>query len=150
MALSFNFTNVENYKEVTTHPLNPEEWHPVADALIWLSMICGYSQITNKNVDTIIARILAYQAVRGAYLHGNKQPLYITADDVRRFVGMRTNATAFTDAQWTRKLGQIALDHGQDLQRRLQRENTPSALQTIKALAEKRSQSEQTTTQPTN
>lgn len=119
MALHFNFKDVLNYEEVTTDPNDSERWHPVADALIWLSMICGYSSITSKNVDAVTARIMAYQAVTGSYLRYKGESVYIMPEDVYRFIGMRTNATPKTDAQWLKHLGKLAQDQGNYLTRKL-------------------------------
>lgn len=127
MSLNFNFQNVTNYEEVTTHPADDTRWHPVADALVWLSLICGYREITLKNVDKVISRVMTYQAVGGSYFRG----VYITAQDIRRFVGMTTNASVMTDAQWAKRIASIATDQGKALHNRLENAQTPSALSEI-------------------
>lgn len=107
MSLNFSFANVRDHEAVTTNPSDPERWHPVADALVWLSLICGYSSITEKNCDKVASRIMAYQQGVGAYLRfgvNGTKGVYITKADVQRFVGMTTNATAMTDAQWAKHL----------------------------------------------
>lgn len=136
MSLNFNFTKVANHEEVTIDPNNPENWHPVADALVWLSLHCGYAEITLKNVDKVIARIMAYQAVAGAFLRHKGAPLYLMPTDIRRFVGMRTNVTPLTDTQWVRRLGAIASDQGALLRHKLEKAQTPSALQEVARIAD--------------
>jgi hypothetical protein len=131
MSLNFDFRKVANYEAVTTDPADPQSWHPVADALVWLSMQCGFNEITPKNVDKVIDRIMAYQVVLGAYLHPDGGEIYIMPVDIRRFVGMRTNATRLTDAQWHRRLGRVADDVGTHLARRLEREQRPGAIHEI-------------------
>lgn len=116
MSLNFNFTKVRDHQRVTTNPMAPDEWHPVADALIWLSMICGFREITEKNRAKVALRIAAYQVVCGPYLRRNVgddkpwQEIFITAADVRRFTGMATNASVMTDAQWAKHLAKLAMD----------------------------------------
>ena len=131
MALHFNFSKVRDHESVTTHPTDPESWHPVADALVWLSMICGYNRIDAKNHATVAKRILAYQRVSGPYLgiieDGKRKDIVITARDVERFIGMTTNASTLTDAQFERSLGKMAMEHG----RWLDRQSTPTALSVI-------------------
>jgi hypothetical protein len=124
MSLNFDFSKVFDCEAVTTDPADPQSWHPVADALVWLSLQCGFSEISHKNVDKVINRIMAYQVVLGAYLG----QIYIMPVDIRRFVGMRTNATRLTDAQWHRRLGRITDEVGTHLARRLEREQRPGAL----------------------
>lgn len=129
MSLNFDFSKVPLYEAVTTDPTDPTKWHPVADALVWLSLQCGFNEITPKNVNKVIDRIMAYQVVLGAYLHPDDGgEIYIMPVDIRRFVGMRTNATRLTDAQWHRRLGRITDDVGTRLARRLEREQRPGAL----------------------
>lgn len=128
MALHFDFSKVVDYEAVTTDPANPENWHPVADALVWLSMLCGYSEITEKNLRKVTARIMAYQAAAGAYLSFKGTPVYITPTDIQRFVGLRTNAPTMTDKQWQTRLGGIAVDRGGHLTINLERAGCVSAL----------------------
>jgi hypothetical protein len=135
MSLNFDFTKVANHEEVTTDPADSTRWHPVADALVWLSMICGYDEITLKNVDRVIARVMAYQAVTGGYLRSKGTDIYITPADVRRFVGMRTNASTMTDAQWLKRLGALAQDQGHYLLLKLENAQTPSALSEVARIA---------------
>jgi len=131
MSLNFDFSKVPLYEEVTIDPADSTKWHPVADALVWLSLQCGFNEITPKNVNKVIDRIMAYQVVLGAYLHPAGGEIYIMPVDIRRFVGMRTNATRLTDAQWHRRLGRIADEVGTRLARRLEREQRPGALAEI-------------------
>jgi len=132
--MSLNFSGVSNYTEVTTDPNDSERWHPVADALVWLSMICGYGSITSKNVETVTKRIMAYQAVTAAYRSFHKEPVYITHEDIRRFIGMTTNASTMTDAQWLKRLGAIAQREGDALRHRLHHAQTPTAMSEIQRL----------------
>lgn len=134
MALNFSFKNVADYEAVTTHPQDDESWHPVADALVWLSLICGFNNITQRNHAKIARRIAVYQQLTGSYLsrtvNNHRTPIYITPRDVERFIGMHTNASPLTDAQWLKKLGQIAMDARTDADRQ---EHT--ALEMVDAIA---------------
>lgn len=133
MGLNFSFKKVANYEEVTTDPADETRWHPVADALVWLSMICGYREINAKNVDKVITRIMTYQAVAGAYLSANAGAIkvYITPEDVRRFIGLATNASTMTDAQWAKHIARIATDQGGYLKHRLADKQTPTAMSEV-------------------
>lgn len=142
MALSFNFSRVENNERVITNPRNDDEWHPVADALIWLSMICGFDSINNVNQNDVADRVLAYQHVVGPYLRiikdGKPEPVWITRKDVLRFTGMTTNANRMTRAQWQRRLGDIAMASSADAERKRNKEGAmPMALDIIGYAKEK-------------
>jgi hypothetical protein len=137
MPVHFDFSRVHNHEAVTTNPTDPTRWHPVADALVWLSMICGYNEITEKNVEKVIERIMQFQSVKGAFLRGGRdennspKPIYIMPTDVKRFIGMHTNASPFTDAQWRRKVADLVYEDAA----RLAAERRPSALDTVAMLA---------------
>ena len=136
MSLNFSFKKVNDFEAVTTDPADPNRWHPVADALVWLSLICGYREITLKNVDKVIARIMAYQSVTGAYLsaNGGAVKVYITPEDVRRFIGLSTNASVMTDVQWAKHIARIATDQGKTLRHKLENAQTPSALSQVQRI----------------
>ena len=117
MALHFNYENVVNKDVVCTDPNDPDKYHPVFNALIWLSMICGYNQITKKTYAKVYERIAMYEQVSGTFLSrsdddGKPVPVRITEDDVQMYIGMTTNASTLTDAQWVKKIAKLARDRG--------------------------------------
>lgn len=117
MPLSFNYADVHNKDVVCTDPNDPDKYHPVFNALIWLSMICGYNQITKKTYAKVYERIAMYEQVSGAFLSrsdddGKPVPVRITEDDVALYIGMTTNASTLTDAEWVKKVAKLARDRG--------------------------------------
>lgn len=117
MPLNFNYAAVANKDVVCTSPSNPDEYHPVFNALIWLSMICGYSNITAKNYGEVHARIAQYEQVCGSLMRaadddGRPRDLRLTLADIKLYIGMFTNASPLTDAQWAKKLAQLARENG--------------------------------------
>lgn len=139
MPLNFDFRRVRDYEAVTTDPADPTRWNPVADALVWMSMICGYNEITEKNAEKVIERVMQYQLLTGAFLSGGRdennarntpKEIYIMPTDVRRFIGMTTNASKLTDAQWGRKVVLMTRDRAAILAA----ERRPSALDTVAML----------------
>jgi len=116
MSLNFSFANVHDREAVMTSPADPERWHPVADALVWLSMICGYNTITEKNWESVADRIMAYQQGVGAYLQfgaNGAKKVFITRADVQRFIGMYTNANTMTGPQWEKHLAKCVIKASQ-------------------------------------
>lgn len=127
MSLNFNFGDVKDHERVTTDPTDPKNWHPVAEAIAFYSMICGYNAITEKNYTKVAARLLSYQHVTKPLFHKDGQRFLLTTEDVKRFIGTRTNATPMTDAQFAKRLGEIAIDEAS----RLELAKPPSALSII-------------------
>jgi len=97
MALHFDFTKVKNNETVC---LTPEgEIRIVTDALIWLTMAIDLGGITPKNVEEFIVRLRMYEMVAG--------PTNISAEAVRAHVGLSTNVSDTTDAQFAKKLTKL-------------------------------------------
>ncbi len=119
MSLNFNYEGMQKHmskaewKHLTTHPEDldkkDQRWHPVGEALVWLSMLIGFSSITEKNYQMIAKRISAYERALGTYLKGTEdikdKPTNITAADVKLYIGLGTNASTKTDAQFEKWLG---------------------------------------------
>lgn len=104
MALHFDYSNCGKTEAerdaLTTHPMDKDRWHPVGDSLVWLSMSCGFDEITAENLDEVWRRIDVQQRLFGpvysAAVDGRRRPLPLTRDDVARYVGLRTNASKKT------------------------------------------------------
>jgi hypothetical protein len=70
----------------------------IMDVLIWKTMSVGIDEITDDNVEVFAARVAATEIVNGHSLafvddsSGRPRTRSINTDDVRRFVGLRTNA----------------------------------------------------------
>jgi len=113
MSLNFDYKQVADWEAASTHPLYPDDWHPIGNALVWSSMVCGYSTITEKNAKRIAQRLMEYQMVSGPLVEytvsdepGSRstRSLYIDEPEVRRYIGLRTNASTMTDREWNKKL----------------------------------------------
>lgn len=103
MSLDFNVSAIADYANVTTAPTHegmPERWHPVTDGLVWASIACGYCEITEKNLDEVWERVRMWQKVIGAFQSGNQGDVPTTKEDVRRHIGLRTNASRKTKKEF--------------------------------------------------
>lgn len=113
MSLNFNYKKVAEWEAASTHPCSPHEWHPIGNALVWMSMVCGYGEITEKNATKVAQRLMEYQAIEGPLLEytvpdaaggRTSRRLYIAEPEVQRYVGLTTNASTMTDREWNKKL----------------------------------------------
>lgn len=87
--------------------------NPITEALIFATISVGMSEITEKNWKKFADRLTIVQNLDGGYLvrpipeiHGGITA-YITDEDVKNHIGLATNASNKTDAQfnkgsWTR------------------------------------------------
>lgn len=124
MSLNFDFTAMidrlgqEEYDRITDSPFEEGKWHPVTDALIWMTMSVGLPGITEKTVDKFVERALALQALSGGDLQSNDGRIVITEEDIRNHLGMRMNVGTESDATFKTKLFRMAIKEGELLDRK--------------------------------
>lgn len=103
MPLTWDTKGIEDAEEVTTIvateaiPMSGIEagdriWNPVTTALVWHSLNTGIGTITVENADEVYARIKLVETLYGASLVSPDGPKPITAEDVLKHVGLKTNA----------------------------------------------------------
>lgn len=110
MALHWNLTKIERDEEIR---LNEQQWQ-ITNAIIWLTMIIGMREITKKNYLEFAARIKVYEKVYGTYLsycdeNGKRQDWPITTFDIKRRIGLSTNASSLTKAQFLKNISEMLL-----------------------------------------
>ena len=71
-------------------------------------MTIGMHEITDKNWEQFYNRVYAWERIVGCSLYkGNTKtliPYYITKDDIKRMIGLRTNASTMTSTQFKKHL----------------------------------------------
>lgn len=125
MSLNWDVRKIKNYNVVTTHPddrakleadPNAEvRWHPLTETLVWLCMAVGENSIDYKNWKRFYRRVYCYERVSGSmrrFYDKNKKVVdtYVTAQDVYDHIGLHTNVSQITDAQFAKKLVESAID----------------------------------------
>lgn len=105
MPLTWNVGEIADWKTVTTSPdtrdKEDQKWHPVTHALIMHSMTLGYGHISEKNYKEIALRWAQYQHACGEVLgYQLMEKVYITEEDVRMHIGLRTNVGWISKAKW--------------------------------------------------
>lgn len=110
----------ERHHILTTHPLGrdgPSEnwkWHSVTEALVDLSMACGFDEIKETNALEVARRIATYERKKGALLMTRQgpgtdlMPAPITFEDVWNHVGLSTNASTVSRKEFVEHYGPLA------------------------------------------
>jgi hypothetical protein len=85
---------------------------PKTNALIWMMMNLGCKGvITDKNVDLVVEQVAIWQRVGGAFMgeRVNNQmfDVYITEQDVRDHIGLRTNCFSNTPRQFKERVWKL-------------------------------------------
>lgn len=113
MSLDFNYSKIADADRVTTHPddlgKDPAKervrYHAVFDSVVWALMVIGVGSITEKTLETVQSRMGQYQKALGpSFEDKDGRPVYITDEDLAKLVGLTTNVSNMTDAQWAKHL----------------------------------------------
>lgn len=78
----------------------------VMDTLIWASIPVGLSSITEDNAFEWFQRVSFYEKIAGAgmFTDYGKTPLFIQPGHIKRFIGLKTNVSPKTRAQFYRTM----------------------------------------------
>lgn len=95
MALNWNIEKCQKLEEVK------QDW-AVTETLIWLTMSVGMREITNANYKEFYARVHLVELLNGSFLYKEREPRYITLEDVKLRVGLRTNSSTKTRSQFNK------------------------------------------------
>jgi len=93
MSLAWSISKVKDYEE-----LADDEWERIVTQVIcFRTMSVGMGSITEANHEAWFRRSLLVEAVFGVGAHKDGEDYAITFADVRRRIGLRTNADRMTD-----------------------------------------------------
>jgi hypothetical protein len=99
MALHWDLSKCKDVESLKSK----EEW-PISDVIIIHTISVGLGSITEKNLDTWVERMSVLQLVHGsfvgAWVDEEKIPIYITRKDLAKRIGLTTNASTLSEAQF--------------------------------------------------
>ena len=117
MSLNYDLQNVKaDYK-------SDEGW-ALAHALIWGTMSVGMHSIDEKDWEEFYTRAHIVQTIHGGWLWDDeaKTTRHVTVDEIRSFIGLRTNVTNQTNAQFKNRIDRALRDQANQMLR-MAREN---------------------------
>lgn len=108
MSLNYKLTGIKDWETVCAHPDNPDHLNPITDALIWGTIYVDLGSITEANVPKWIDRLRQLAVIDDYLLVGaggaKRNP---TEAELRSHIGLTTNVSPKTDAQFARKIGRL-------------------------------------------
>ncbi len=99
MSLDYRFGEIENFKKVC---FQKGKMNPLSHALVFATIAIGINEITKRNWIKFYARLHFWERVNGPYLLKKGKPFLISAEEVKRHIGLSTNASVFSDARFLR------------------------------------------------
>lgn len=105
MSLDWNLSNIENFADVCYIGDGDErQMNPVTNSLIWMTIPLGMNEITQQNYLEFYRRLHFWDKVFGSPLSNSEGPYFISLDEVRAHVGLRTNASPLTNAKFRKNV----------------------------------------------
>ncbi len=106
MSLTYELKDIKNFQALCfkDDPEDSEQqlMQRTTYNLIWLSMPCGYGEITKKNAKLVFQRINLYERTFGAWgrnrVDGKTVDVFITYKDVLNHIGLTTNVITESEA----------------------------------------------------
>ncbi len=105
-----------DYDRTKCNPPKPKDANDsiLFDTLVWATVFTGISDITEKSVMEFYARVHAIelldQSSRQVVTPKGLEPLYTSVDDIRRWIGLHTNASLMNRTQFMKTISN-RLDH---------------------------------------
>jgi hypothetical protein len=121
MSLDFDLRQITDKEE-------KQKTNPYLDGLIWATMYVGIPRLTEKNLLQFYSRIKLYDQTMGEIWsrtnddEGNLQRNFPTFDQVRDFIGLKTNATPYTNPQFFTRLKKMLENSYNEIMRGVERE----------------------------
>jgi hypothetical protein len=105
MALSYDFTKVENVEELH----ESEDERGISHSLIWATMSVGIGDLSEENLEEFYIR-LKWLERDGAFMTSKEGPLFFTLQMLRNRLGLHTNAGWETRSAWVKRQSKYMLD----------------------------------------
>lgn len=112
MSLDWDVTKIKNHKELVWR--EDDSINPVSEMLIFATMFVGINKITEKNWKEFLTRLWMSQRIGGAMLRQRNKETGEISDrpldiqDVKDHIGLSTNASPMTRAQFFKRLASTA------------------------------------------
>ncbi len=109
MSLNWDISKVKNadelYKTVEEDGKRVSYMGILTESLIWATIPVGIGTITEKNAEKFFKRLRIVEAAGGNRLvHPDGRRHYITLEEVRRHIGLSTNASRLNDSEFIENL----------------------------------------------
>lgn len=103
MALNYDLTKIKDYKKLWNKKGENSEMKEPYRTIIFCTMITGIREITEENSSNFYARISFIEKTQGSFFYKGKKPCYISENDIKRMIGLRTNASTLTRSQFIKR-----------------------------------------------
>ena len=97
MSLNYDLSRIANWQELLD---SSGCTAPTTEAVIFLTLFVGMSEITEKNALEFACRVQLFETFAEPLLKGSDGPVRLTLADIQRHIGLRTTANTITRARF--------------------------------------------------
>lgn len=77
------------------------------ECLIWISLLAGFDEITKDNWPEVFIRVAMVETCIGPYRSSSEGGIYYKPEEVKRCIGLKTNATKLTPAAFDKQAARM-------------------------------------------
>lgn len=109
MALNWNLEDIKNYKRLvyTKNDDGTYKMNKIYETIILSTMIVGMREITEENHEKFFNRLRLVESMDGAFFfetkRGKHHPRYIKKEEIKKMIGLRTNASELTRTKFMKR-----------------------------------------------
>ncbi|MFI0265589.1 hypothetical protein [Streptomyces luteogriseus] len=108
MGLNYELAKIKDFEKTCfVGEGNDAPMSPVTESLIFSTITAGTPEITEKNYEEFYIRLTMLEVLYGPPMRSQSGDVSFTLEDVRRHIGLRTNATPFSKAKFNNEVGRI-------------------------------------------
>lgn len=101
MALNWSLKDIKDHENVCwIGEGDDSQMNPVTESLIFATISIGIPKISKENCTEVFARLTMLETIYGPPFQAKDGPASYTLEDVRKHIGLGTNATPFTKAKF--------------------------------------------------
>jgi hypothetical protein len=126
MPLNWDLSDIKNYKNLYRKLTEGEQGYSTEEIrkilkqspkqMIYYTMTIGMREITDKNWEQFYNRVKIWELINGVsfYKRNTKKlvPLYTKQEDVKRMIGLKTNASSMNASKFKKQLFASAEHYG--------------------------------------
>ena len=126
MPLNWDLSDIKNYKNLYRKLTEGEQGYSTEEIrkilkqspkqMIYYTMTIGIGEITDKNWEQFYNRVKIWELIIGVSFYKKRSnklvPIYTTQEDVKRMIGLRTNASRMNASKFKKQLFASAEHYG--------------------------------------
>lgn len=107
MSLNWDISKCDNYDDMYQEAVDGPpgvELKALTAAIIQATMVLDMGHITSENVEKFFKRLRLFETLHGKLIRFHDGSRFITLDEVRKHIGLRTNVPPSPNGKWRKRM----------------------------------------------